>query len=131
MSVNGPIRRDLARSGVLFDVYLASDYDRAMALGRYKAVIFALPADTVRMERLMARNPDALALRGESSPEELREFCRRRGVHIWCESGDVVYANRYFAALYASGAGEKRIALPDGRSIAFSCGAYECRYFFL
>ena len=131
MSVNGPIRRDLARSGVLCDVYLASDYDRAMALGRYKAVILALPADTVRMEQLAARNPDALALRGESSPEELREFCRRRGVHIWCESGDVVYANRYFAALYASGAGEKRIALPDGRSIAFSCGAYECRYFSL
>jgi len=43
----------------------------------------------------------------------LRELAIMAGVHIYCHSGEVIYASREFIAIHAATAGVKRIYLPE------------------
>jgi hypothetical protein len=45
-------------------------------------------------------------------PDLLRNLARVAGVHIYCDSGDVLHANDSFVLLHTSSAGEKTIRLP-------------------
>ncbi|MGD0094467.1 MAG: hypothetical protein ABSE73_31550 [Planctomycetota bacterium] len=45
-------------------------------------------------------------------PELFRNLARFAGVHVWCESNDVLYANRSLLCLHTASAGRKRIVLP-------------------
>lgn len=45
--------------------------------------------------------------------ERLREIAILAGVHIYCHSGEVIYASREFIAIHAATAGVKRIYLPE------------------
>lgn len=42
----------------------------------------------------------------------LREIARFAGAHVWCESGDVVYANRSMLCLHTAENGPRTISLP-------------------
>jgi hypothetical protein len=44
--------------------------------------------------------------------QALRVFAREAGVHIWCDTGDRVYADRDLLAVHATFDGERTIALP-------------------
>lgn len=46
------------------------------------------------------------------TPDELREFYRLAGAHVYEESGDVLYAGRGWVVLHAVKAGEKVVQLP-------------------
>ena len=43
----------------------------------------------------------------------LRELAIQAGVHIYCHSGEVIYASREFIAIHAATAGVKRVYLPE------------------
>ena len=43
----------------------------------------------------------------------LRELAIMAGVHVYCHSGEVIYASREFIAIHAATAGVKRIYLPE------------------
>ncbi|MBM4031987.1 MAG: hypothetical protein FJ291_09400 [Planctomycetes bacterium] len=45
-------------------------------------------------------------------PQLLRNLARFSGAHVWCESDDVLYANRSLLCLHTASAGEKVIHLP-------------------
>jgi hypothetical protein len=49
--------------------------------------------------------------------ELLRRLCLDAGVHVYCSTGEVVYANRSLVVLVASSRGEKRLALPGGTAL--------------
>jgi len=44
--------------------------------------------------------------------DQLRELCRDAGVHIYCDSGDVLSANESWLMLHTRAAGQKRVTLP-------------------
>jgi hypothetical protein len=46
-------------------------------------------------------------------PQLLRNLASFAGAHVWCESDDVVYANRSLVCLHTASAGEKVIRLPQ------------------
>jgi len=45
-------------------------------------------------------------------PALLRNLARFAGAHVWCETDDVIYANRSMLCLHTASAGRKAIALP-------------------
>lgn len=45
-------------------------------------------------------------------PALFRNLARFAGAHVWCESDDVLYANRSMVCLHTASAGEKVISLP-------------------
>ncbi len=45
-------------------------------------------------------------------PQLFRNLARFAGAHVWCESDDVVYANRSLVCLHTASAGDKVIRLP-------------------
>ncbi|HPD16787.1 MAG TPA: hypothetical protein PLE19_17710 [Planctomycetota bacterium] len=45
-------------------------------------------------------------------PKLLRNLARFAGAHVWCESDDVIYANRSLVCLHTASAGDKVIRLP-------------------
>ncbi|MCY3021278.1 MAG: hypothetical protein NTW87_19870, partial [Planctomycetota bacterium] len=45
-------------------------------------------------------------------PELLRNLARFAGAHVWCETNDVLYANRSLLCLHTASAGRKKIVLP-------------------
>ena len=67
-------------------------------------------------------------------PMVLREIARYVGVHLYSESEDVLYADRYHVALHTVRAGAKRVYLPyradvwevySGRFVGRNCTAFE------
>ncbi len=40
------------------------------------------------------------------TPEELKEFCRKSGVHIYCDKRTVVYANKGFVFMHTGESAE-------------------------
>ena len=56
----------------------------------------------------------------------VREAARFAGCHIWCESGDVVYASDNYLCIHASSDGEKQLYFKHACS---PCEVYEKRYY--
>ncbi len=50
-------------------------------------------------------------------PEEFRHFAKLAGVHIYCDSDDVIFANERFLTFHASSAGKKTIFLPKKAAV--------------
>ena len=46
------------------------------------------------------------------TPELLRSICREKNIHLYCETGDVIRANRSVVMLHTSTEGEKVVDLP-------------------
>ena len=90
----------------------------------YKAVILLSNARTVYMEN--ARNlcrtngvPYIMTskLKDKFTVNELRAFCKTNGVHIYCETDDIIYVNENYICVYAVTAGDKTINLDKERNI--------------
>jgi len=92
--------------------------------GSVGPVFFAAdPAATV-LGRLRDGGEPAFALRDHDGwrsvylsmlnfgPQLLRNLARFAGAHVWCDSDDVVYANRSLLCLHTATAGDKTIGLP-------------------
>ena len=113
------IRTALGGSGIPYHIYLIDDFDAAMSLGEYKAVMLATVPDTDKLtsaEEFCEKNGIcALKLTREKfsyTPDELRRVFSEAGVHSYTDCGcDVVYVGRGILALHAAEAGEKTLKL--------------------
>ena len=48
---------------------------------------------------------------------ELRAFCKTNGVHIYCETDDIIYVNENYICIYAVTAGRKTVDLGMERTV--------------
>ncbi|MBR4727039.1 MAG: hypothetical protein IK080_04030 [Clostridia bacterium] len=111
-------RRALGALGAPYDLYDVSDF--AAVCRNYKAVLFLSELKTQAMQDALARcKADRIPylsvsnLKKGYSASELRAFCAAHGVHIFCDTDDLVYINKHFLAIHATEAGEKTVTL-DG-----------------
>ncbi len=120
------IRNDLGNSGLSYDLYLLDDFKARYK--DYKAIIF--PAAISSKELLEAKKLcDAAGIpmlcadleKWEFSPAELRDFARSAGVHIFCDSDDVICFGNSLLSIHTASAGEKKIRLPKAATIKNVC----------
>ena len=109
-------RRELGLTGTPYDIFDVFDFEAVHK--NYKAIVFMCCADTPRFKKALALCAESavpyLAITPEKqsfSAEELRAFCMANGIHIYIESGDILYINRDFAAVCAVTDGEKTVKL--------------------
>ena len=115
-------RKQLGFMGAPYDMYDLRDFDTVC--GRYKAVIFMTGVKTAALQKAVERcrtEKIPFLLSTKSRPTftaaQLRAFCRTNGVHLYCETDDVVYVNTKYIAVHASTAGEKVICLPSAEEL--------------
>ena len=108
--------------GAPYDLYEISDFERVFQ--RYRAVILLAPSMTPAMEKVVRRCRQfgiIFKLFGENIPkvtdEMVREFYQQVGVHLWMDSGDIVYANADYIAVHAVTAGAKTVRLPQAGKV--------------
>ncbi len=126
-------RYTLGKVGAPYHLVLASDLP-ALPEGRYGLVWLlgdpvlcedrlASARRLLRAGGLLARTaPEGSALTSEEGvtplpgvrfiPADVRAWCRAAGVHVYCDTDDVLYAGRGWLGLHAATAGEKVIHLP-------------------
>ena len=116
-------RTAMGNIGAPYDTYLVED--AARILKNYKAVIFPCPIPSDAARRAIAtceemRIPYLSASTEHSrlSTEEIREFVKSCGVHIYCDDTDVVYAGGGYIALHSSKPGEKKLRLKDKTKVS-------------
>ena len=65
-------------------------------------------------------------LKDKFTVKELRAFLETNGVHIYCETDDIVYVNENYVCIYSITAGEKTINLGKERSVSeLLAGSYQ------
>lgn len=115
-------RKELGYIGTPYDIYDVYDFDEVYK--NYKAVILLSNAKTVYMEN--ARNlcqankvPYIMtsSLKDKFTVNELRAFCQANGVHIYCETDDIVYVNENYISINAVTDGEKTLSLGKERHV--------------
>ena len=116
-------RRELGKAGAPYDYYDISDFEAVYK--NYRAVVFLSDLKTEFHENAVAlcrkdgiKYISTSKLKTEFSTDELRAFYKSQGVHIYCESGDIVYINENYAVIHSVTAGEKKITFD---------GEYSCR----
>ena len=109
-------RKELGQIGTSYDIYDVFDFEEVC--GKYKAVIFMSGTKTENMKKALSVCKDkdipyllSTSLKQEFSVKELRAFCEKNGVHVYCETNDIVYINNNYAAVCALSDGEKTIRL--------------------
>ena len=111
----------IVQSGIPFDFYLMSDFDRTVE--RYRAALFFLPVPTPEAERAIAvcrtKGIPVLILSPEVpvTAEKIRDFCVRSGIHCYNPDGDAVFVSRSYLAVHAAYRGEHPVILPNVRRI--------------
>ena len=115
-------RRQLGFLGAPYDLYDVADF--GAVCGKYDAVVFLSGVKTPAMQSAVKRCraekiPYILPtkLKRSFTTAELRAFCRTNGVHLYCETDDVVYVNAHYAAIHATTAGDKTIRLPGSETL--------------
>lgn len=115
-------RSELGLMGTPYDIYDVNDFEKVYS--DYKAVILLSNAKTVNMEnaRKICKNNDVpfimtSPLKEKFTVNELRAFCKTNGVHIYCESDDIIYVNENYICIYAVSEGEKTIKLGKEKNI--------------
>jgi len=97
---------DFGTEGSVGPVFFADD-PRASVLGRLRdggeAAFVVREHDNWRAAYLAMLN---------FGPQLLRNLAAYAGGHVWCESNDVLYANRSLLCLHSATGGEKRVRLP-------------------
>ena len=115
-------REQLGLMGTPYDIY--DVYDFKAVYQNYKAVILLSSAKTTYMEN--ARNlckmndvPYIMTspLKEKFTVTELRAFCKANGVHIYCETDDIIYVNENYICIYAVTDGEKTLNIGKERNI--------------
>ena len=116
------IREALGKIGAPYDCFLASDFDAVKE--KYKAYILLEPTKTPLSEsieeyvreskvgcfKITVENCDV-------TPTELREFCKRCGVHIYSEKDAVIYANQSYLFVHTCSDGKLDISMPEGKTL--------------
>ncbi|MBR0536956.1 MAG: hypothetical protein IJK40_02305 [Clostridia bacterium] len=105
-------RRALGQLGAPYEIYDITDFEAVRS--RFRAVMFLTGIETKGLKKARAlceREGIPYLYNAEEkpifSPGELQAFCRRCGVHLYCETGDVVYVNKNYFAVSALTPGKK------------------------
>lgn len=116
-------RGELGLMGTPYDIYDVYDFEEVYA--DYKAVILLSNAKTVYMEnaRNLCRENNVpyimtSTLKEKFTVNELRAFCETNGVHIYCETDDIIYVNENYICIYAVTEGEKTLDLGRERAVS-------------
>lgn len=116
-------RKELGLMGAPYDIYDVYDFEEVYK--NYKAVILLSSAKTVYMDNARklckANNVPYIMtsnLKEKFTVNELRAFCKTNGVHIYCESEDIVYVNENYICIYAVTAGTKSLELGRERNVS-------------
>ncbi len=110
------IREALGKAAVPYDIYLASDFNKVK--DNYKAIISLIPYPTdlskqITGDALLEVTKDNFNI----TVDELREFYRNAGVHIYCEKQAVIYANESYLFFHSTEDGEYSIELPSDKKL--------------
>ncbi len=115
------MRESLGFAGAPYDLYDISDFEAVYK--KYKAVVFLSDLKTEYMTRALdlckkdgVKYISTSDMKKKYTPSELRAFYEANGVHIFCETDDVVYVNDNFVAVHATEAGTKKIYFDGGCS---------------
>ena len=116
------IRESLGLMGTPYDSFLASDYESVK--DRYRAIIVIDTYRTALIDAIIADAAESgVAMlvidqkKRDITPEELREFCRESGVHLYTDAPAVVYANESYLFVHAKGKKLPAISIPDGKTL--------------
>ena len=111
-------RRRLGLMGAPYDLYDVSDFEAVR--GKYKAVVFLSDLKTEAMRRSLdlcrrerIRYISLSALKKSFSTKELRAFCKANGIHVYCETDDLVYVGGNYLAVHAAKTGDVTLRLPQ------------------
>ena len=109
-------RTEIGRVGAAFDFLLVEDME-ALSDG-YAAAVFPFPYPSEKGQRAMELCKKLgipyLSASGEHhtlTKDEVREFLKKNGVHLYTEDGSVVYVGCGYVGLHSDVGGEKRIKL--------------------
>ena len=115
-------RSELGLMGAPYDIYDVYDFEEVY--GKYKAVILLSNAKTVYMEKALDLCKEnsvpcimTSSIKEKFTVNELRAFCETNGVHVYCKTDDIIYANENYICIYAVTAGEKTISLGEERAV--------------
>ncbi len=115
------MRRALGSAGAPYDLYDVSDFEAVCE--KYKAVIFLSELRTEYMTKALdicKKNKipyiSASNLKKDYTAAEIRAFYEANGIHIYCDSGDIVCVSDNYLAVHSSQEGEKIIRLKSERS---------------
>lgn len=117
------IRKALGLIGTPYASYLAEDYPEIK--DAYKAFILLVPQMSPMMQRIMEEEPDALvitAANADITTDELRQFCREKGVHLYSNKDAVIYANQSYLFLHTASNGKAELSLPAGKRLKQTYG---------
>ena len=124
-------RKELGYMGTPYDIYDVNDFEEVY--GKYKAVILLSNAKTENMEKALGickaeKVPYIMTspLKDKFTVNELKAFCKANGVHIYCETEDIVYVNENYVCIYAVTAGEKTLDLGRERNVSELLGGTYC-----
>ena len=116
-------REELGYMGTPYDMY--DVYDFEAVCDKYKAVILLSNAKTEYMEKAIGLCKEngipyimTSSLKEKFTVNELKAFCKTNGVHLYCETDDIIYVNRNYICVYAVTAGEKTISLGGERNVS-------------
>ena len=120
------IRNTLGLSGIPFDLYLLNDFTDVYK--KYKAVIFPFAVSSDKAEKAKKLCDEqgipyiaATLDNWYFTPDALRDFAKNVGIHVFCESDDVVYVGNGLVAIHSASAGEKKIKLSKTAQVKNEC----------
>lgn len=115
-------REELGFMGTPYDMYDVCDFEEVYE--KYMAVIFLSGAKTEYMKKALSLCKEndmpyimTTGLKERFTVNELRAFCKTNGVHIYCETDDIVYVNENYLCIYAVNGGEKTIELDREKAV--------------
>ena len=121
----------LGNAGAPYDSFCVEDAEAV--LDNYKAAIFpyALPSKNAKRAMALCEEKGIPYLTASPqkitfSTDEIREFYRLSGVHVYNETGDVIYVGNGFLGIHAASEGKKTIRLPQKHKIKAIFGAKLC-----
>ncbi len=120
------IRNSLGNSGLSYDLYLLDDFKARYK--DYKAIIFPAAISSAELFEakkmcneagipMLCANPE----KWKFTTDELRDFAKSAGVHIFCDSDDVICYGNSLLSIHTASAGEKKIRLPKAATIKNIC----------
>ena len=126
-------RKAMGNTGAPYDTIMVEDAERV--LKKYKAAVFPfpMPSDTGKraMELCQAYGIPFLTATAEHSEltrEEINEFLKLSGVHLYIDDGSVIYVGDGYVALHSNESGRRTVALPRPMKLRAICGAQNAEF---
>ncbi|MBQ3889014.1 MAG: hypothetical protein II738_04615, partial [Clostridia bacterium] len=110
-------RKALGLMGAPYDCYDLADFEAIYA--RYRAVFFVSVLPSPRLDAALEKCKQAGVAVLQNSPRTptlttdcLRRFCRKSGVHLYCETDEILYVNDGYLAIHSPAGGQKTLRFP-------------------